>query len=58
MVVVEDLAILDGDWEPMTSAAAQADPAQVHQAVTDDVGRAARLISSGLDSLPGPHRQD
>ena len=27
-------------------------PAQVHQAVTGDVHRAARLISSGLDSFP------
>jgi hypothetical protein len=28
-------------------------PAEVHQAVTADVQRAARLINSGLDSFPG-----
>jgi hypothetical protein len=35
-------------------------PAQVHQAVTADVRRAARLISSGLDSFPArtPPRQE
>ncbi len=31
-------------------------PAQVHQAVTADVRRAARLISTGLGSLPAPTR--
>jgi AcrR family transcriptional regulator len=35
-------------------------PAQVHQAVTADVRRAARLISNGLDSFPArtPRQQD
>jgi AcrR family transcriptional regulator len=32
-------------------------PAEVHQAVTADVRRAARLISNGLDSFPSPAPQ-